>query len=40
MKKLLIKFFVLLFAFLASVLIFSSVFNRRETVNTDRKSVV
>ena len=34
MKKLLIKFFVLLFAFLASVLIFSSVFNRRETVNT------
>ena len=34
MRKLLIKFFVLLFAFLASVLIFSSVFNRRETVNT------
>ena len=34
MRKLLIRFFVLLFAFLASVLIFSSVFNRRETVNT------
>lgn len=34
MRKLLIKFFVLLFAFLASVLIFSSIFNRRETVNT------
>lgn len=34
MRKLLIKFLVLFVAFLASVLIFSSVFNRRETVNT------